>query len=659
MESSTPQPKTKDCFSHRISVVETFRTGMRTIDRIYGSRFVSRNFRSPIVREFLNLKYRAGKPRCKDLIRSFKFLTAGMLDCINEGWENAKNHPLYNGFKIQRGERRKKNGQPFGKVRVRSRSVNRKWFLTVASALVSLKKRLPTPCSCLAVDIEEKTLKLLSEEDREISEEYLNFCDVIVDELDYKRNDLMSYVNSFTLGLGSCQGSSRSVGGTSKFSDFGREWFTGFYFDKNIFDEIEGGSENFVNPIVNYTLVISKGKARGVTINDILHQTLSPLHNLLYDVLSRQEWLLRGTPSAKKLNVLLQGREDDDLMVSGDYESATDNLTIVVAERLLRRFMERYNQITNGLKINPEMMKFAVRSLRTTIVSSSGMHHTQKRGQLMGSLLSFPLLCLQNYVAYRYFLHPEKPPVKINGDDILARLKPHQYRKWSDGVLSVGLKLSSGKTFKHPFFSSINSTYFWIGEGKIELLPVARLGELANTAVLQLGQVMKDFLYPFEGTPYRKEAVNEYVKYHKSYFRMFEEADISITRPIPFGMGVRLTVGELADLGFLKWETRVRQLPMKKIPLVPVDNGFGCPPGMMWEVSSSPSRSTIDSVGIRWDQKFKKPSKRIEDSQGRNVAEKNKLSSRARLSGNYVEYEAEDVVRFCPSSKRGNKRKKK
>jgi hypothetical protein len=140
---------------------------------------------------------------------------------------------------------------------------------------------------------------------------------------------------------------------------------------------------------------------------------------------------------------------------------------------------------------------------------------------------------------------------------------------------------------------------------------------------------------------------------------MFEEADISITRPIPFGMGVRLTVGELARLGFLKWETRVRQLPMKKIPLVPVDNGFGCPPGMMWEVSSSPSRSTIDSVGVRWDQRFKKPLNKTEDSQGRNLAERNKLLSRATLSGTYVEYESEDVIRFCPSRKRGNKKKKK
>lgn len=77
----------------------------------------------------------------------------------------------------------------------------------------------------------------------------------------------------------------------------------------------------------------------------------------------------------------------------------------------------------------------------------------------MGNYLSFPLLCLQNYLAFRYLTGPSYP-VRINGDDIVFRAPPSVYDRWAAGVSSTGLTLSKGKTFCHNRFFSLNSKYF-------------------------------------------------------------------------------------------------------------------------------------------------------------------------------------------------------
>ena len=111
----------------------------------------------------------------------------------------------------------------------------------------------------------------------------------------------------------------------------------------------------------------------------------------------------------------------------------------------------------------------------------------QTNGQLMGNILSFPLLCIANYCAYhiaieRYKLSqienyagPDENlpsrnlrvkrvmaeyPVRINGDDILFRSTGEQYDEWKNAVKSIGFNLSLGKNFAHPYFCQINSQLF-------------------------------------------------------------------------------------------------------------------------------------------------------------------------------------------------------
>jgi len=130
----------------------------------------------------------------------------------------------------------------------------------------------------------------------------------------------------------------------------------------------------------------------------------------------------------------------------------------------------------------------------------------QARGQLMGNVLSFPILCLINLTGYlvsveryvnelatdlsqgfenpqdgilwnvfRDFVRPETVkgrtiwkislnkknlnflPVRVNGDDILFQASPFFYRVWSYSLRDVGFVKSVGKNYYSEFFLTVNS----------------------------------------------------------------------------------------------------------------------------------------------------------------------------------------------------------
>jgi len=78
----------------------------------------------------------------------------------------------------------------------------------------------------------------------------------------------------------------------------------------------------------------------------------------------------------------------------------------------------------------------------------------------MGQLTSFPLLCLVNYITFRYAIR-RPVPVRINGDDIVFRATPDEVSHWEHCVAKGGLTLSKGKTLKHSRAFTLNSTPFW------------------------------------------------------------------------------------------------------------------------------------------------------------------------------------------------------
>lgn len=107
----------------------------------------------------------------------------------------------------------------------------------------------------------------------------------------------------------------------------------------------------------------------------------------------------------------------------------------------------------------------------------------QTNGQLMGSILSFPLLCVINAAIFRQSVELYTGEVttmeecftryalRINGDDILFIGPQELIDIWYTEVNKCGLYLSLGKNYVHPSIFTINSQMFqlsdWTGNQSI------------------------------------------------------------------------------------------------------------------------------------------------------------------------------------------------
>lgn len=329
--------------------------------------------------------------------------------------------------------------------------------LSVQGSLFLARKALPSaPDSNMA----DKHAALMETPSREAPADFGEFSDRLVDELfpvgwdrSYKQ-----HVYQHSPIASSCLEYGRSKGGTRRFvSEMGPDWF---------YDVCLGAdSSPMADYPVRYSVVETGGKMRGVTVASGTASTLAPLHRTLYDHLCQYEWMLRGEARGKRFKSF--HRVSGEVFVSGDYESATDNLNLSSTERVLSRILSRCRFVPAGMR------RFAMQSLRAKISYPGGRVVEQQRGQLMGNFLSFPLLCLQNYITFRFCI-PRPVPVRINGDDIVFRCRPHEYKRWIEGVGAAGLTLSVGKTLVSRSSFSLNSAFFDAQSRRVREIPVIR-----------------------------------------------------------------------------------------------------------------------------------------------------------------------------------------
>lgn len=190
------------------------------------------------------------------------------------------------------------------------------------------------------------------------------------------------------------------------------------------------------------------------------------------------------------INDLVQSsRSIEGAWRSGDYKGATDGLdqrvTEIVASKILR-FLSPW--LTEG-ELHMLMSNLVNQEIEyPQLDSEPGDTNIQRNGQLMGSILSFPILCVINYMTYflsvsrlsegfhvwRLDGKPErdqrsirrlrnrfrKEPVLINGDDILWKGCNGQYIRWEDNLRYFGFKLSQGKNLCSEKFLMINSQLY-------------------------------------------------------------------------------------------------------------------------------------------------------------------------------------------------------
>lgn len=156
--------------------------------------------------------------------------------------------------------------------------------------------------------------------------------------------------------------------------------------------------------------------------------------------------------------------------VSGDYSAATDGLDINFTKICFESFLSHCNYSTELSDILRSVIyeHFITYPEWTEIKS-----FMQKNGQLMGSTLSFPILCMVNLLCYWMSLEQylkvkvniHDLPVLVNGDDILFPSNEELYKIWLQNIKKVGFKLSIGKNYVHHSVLTVNSQCFKFSYG--------------------------------------------------------------------------------------------------------------------------------------------------------------------------------------------------
>jgi hypothetical protein len=218
----------------------------------------------------------------------------------------------------------------------------------------------------------------------------------------------------------------------------------------------------------------------------------------------------------------------------------------------------------------------------------------QVEGQLMGNLMCFPLLCLQNYIAFRW-IFPASVPVKVNGDDIVFKCTREEYERWASFVGQVGLVLSRGKTLVSEKYFSLNSAFFWARRDKPPRpVPVTRVSFFGKKFEDwgSLRGSFRSFVSNFGGRA-RLEAECIFLRYFR---RRVLQAGRSVVR----GLGIPASVVALQRCGLWRrecWYFDSVPAAVDCLPLSPSRLRWGSlPPG--WE------RVPSNSVRVRREIRF-------------------------------------------------------
>jgi len=219
-------------------------------------------------------------------------------------------------------------------------------------------------------------------------------------------------------------------------------------------------------------LVFSSGKPRVVTLYSAENtRRLAPLHYSLYSSLQEKGWLLVGDPTDRHVQSL-NGAD----FLSFDYQSATDNIKTVYVRAAIGVLKRKATALSEEEDRALDVLG------NLTIEQGRGADrrsYPAETGQPMGSVLSFPLLCLINKTVVDLAMNrllvgkkisfPEwsRHRCLINGDDLLTR----EPRKDTNlrGLIAeegskIGLVVNQEKTMVSESDGEINSTYFSNGK---------------------------------------------------------------------------------------------------------------------------------------------------------------------------------------------------
>jgi len=260
--------------------------------------------------------------------------------------------------------------------------------------------------------------------------------------------------------------------------------------------------------------IFSAGKIRVITVDSAFNARFAYLNKYMADRIRKCGFSIFGKTIEKWLEEhpeFLEPKEGENY-ISGDLESATDFFDPELARIVIRRLAEIYPDFEDVLDVYSEICSFTTDAdleVPGTYNPETHQPYTRRQlaGQLMGSIVSFPILCLVNLVSFLLFrpegdaiLEAIKAPVNIsdrdplkgmrtadytkvwnilkdlsvvgiNGDDIVFKGTPEEENAWIRGVEVVGGVVSRGKTLRNPVYFTVNSE---IGAAYIGILKIVR-----------------------------------------------------------------------------------------------------------------------------------------------------------------------------------------
>lgn len=171
---------------------------------------------------------------------------------------------------------------------------------------------------------------------------------------------------------------------------------------------------------------------------------------------------------------------------SVDYKAATDGLSWKFSRRILEYVMSGlgwdYQTLCRQV-LGPHNLWYPVTDEWGKV--SKELRATQVTGQLMGSILSFPILCLANLGLILRVLEPREghnqellKGILINGDDAVYLGTETEWEDHARLGRQVGLEMSVGKAYRHRVFLNINSTCFHVRGHDVKEIPFLNTGLL-------------------------------------------------------------------------------------------------------------------------------------------------------------------------------------
>lgn len=389
--------------------------------------------------------------------------------------------------------------------------------------LVGVKKgQKSLPVEEQVQSLEKHSQRLAMCRDQEIPQDVLDCIDIVAHEVRLYRTSKSIPVGSYTLSSGSCLESNRSQGGFFGFSRdhaaqeglqdrrIGLIYGEDSYVSQHVHTKHVSSVDQYRNvalmnsfeteshlqwmirqcvrkglipdqyaelialPRVEANIIPEPLKTRVITKGEFgAYSLVQPFQKYLHRTLSKHPVFCLTSEEITEQHgaAILSGYKPGDVFVSGDYEAATDNLDVRATHRAFRSFFRK--------DLPYKVEEYLLRTLDVCTVEysnkarkiNSNLPHSilQKNGQLMGSPLSFPLLCIINAACYLAAVRQHTGnknlalfdlPVLINGDDICFRCEPEMVPIWESKISSVNLKKSIGKNYVSDSFFQINSAQF-------------------------------------------------------------------------------------------------------------------------------------------------------------------------------------------------------